>query len=103
MKSLTIFLTLIQLLVGKLIYDFKKSYVINLTPNNYVDQISKYRQNTNYVSIVQFYKYSGIKISLILQIVNHYNLYLKWIIGQLTIEVFLELEQQIVINIKNFV
>lgn len=31
---------------------------MNLTPLNFADQVSKYRQNTNYVSVVQFYKHS---------------------------------------------
>lgn len=63
--KITIFLFfLIMVSLAKPIYDFKKSYVINLTPLNYADQVSKYRQNTNYVSVVQFYKHSG-KIWLI--------------------------------------
>lgn len=64
--KITIFLfVLIVVSLGKPIYDFKKSYVINLTPVNYADQVSKYRQNTNYVSVVQFYKHSGMDIRLI--------------------------------------
>lgn len=62
MKIFILFLTLtsfITLSSTKPIYDLKKSYVINLTPLNYADQVSKYRQNTNYVSVVQFYKHSG--------------------------------------------
>lgn len=54
--SQVIILLACTLALSKPIYDFKKSYVINLTPLNYADQVTKYRQNTNYVSIVQFYK-----------------------------------------------
>ena len=50
-----------SLSISKPIYDFKKSYVLNLTPINYADQVTKYRQNTNYVSVVQFYKSTGIR------------------------------------------
>lgn len=59
MKIVIFFLSLILISLSKPVYDLKKSYVINLTPLNYNDQITKYRQNTNYVSVVQFYKYSG--------------------------------------------
>lgn len=59
MKVTIVLLGLIFLSLSKSIYDFKKSYVINLTPLNYADQVTKYRQNTNYVSVVQFYKASG--------------------------------------------
>jgi len=48
------------LVTSKPIYDFKKSYVTQLTPINFKDQVTKIRQNTNYVSIVHFYKESGI-------------------------------------------
>lgn len=44
---------------SKPIYDFKKSYVSQLTTINFKDQVEKIRQNTNYVSIVHYYKYSG--------------------------------------------
>jgi len=43
---------------SKAIYDFKKSYVNQLTNFNFKDQVEKIRQNTNYVAIVHFYKYS---------------------------------------------
>lgn len=59
MKIIVFFLSLILVSLSKPVYDLKKSYIINLTPLNYNDQITKYRQNTNYVSVVQFYKYSG--------------------------------------------
>lgn len=61
-RSLLILLIL-TLALSKSIYDLKKSYVINLTPLNYNDQVTKYRQNTNYVSVVQFYKANGNSIS----------------------------------------
>lgn len=59
MKITIFFLSLILVCLSKPVYDLKKSYVINLTPLNYNDQVTKYRQNTNYVSVVQFYKYAG--------------------------------------------
>lgn len=59
MKITIFLLSLILVSLSKPVYDLKKSYVINLTPLNYNDQVTKYRQNTNYVSVVQFYKYSG--------------------------------------------
>lgn len=58
--SQIIFVLVVSLSISKPIYDFKKSYVLNLTPINYADQVTKYRQNTNYVSVVQFYKSTGI-------------------------------------------
>ena len=61
-KSLT-FLVLVALALlfvdSKPIYDFKTSYITQLTTINFKDQVSKIRQNTNYVSIVHYYKYSG--------------------------------------------
>lgn len=59
MKITILLVLLIGLALAKPVYDLKKSYVANLTPLNYNDQVSKYRQNTHYVSVVQFYKYSG--------------------------------------------
>lgn len=59
MKITIVILCLVVMSLAKPIYDFKKSYVMNLTPLNFADQVSKYRQNTNYVSVVQFYKHSG--------------------------------------------
>lgn len=43
----------------KPIYNFKTSYVLQLNPLNFGDQVAKYRQNTHYVSVVHFYKASG--------------------------------------------
>ena len=48
---------LVIVVTGKPIYDFKTSYVTQLTDFNFKDQVTKIRQNTNYVSLVQFYKY----------------------------------------------
>lgn len=59
MKILILLLCVLAVSLAKPIYDHKKSYVINLTPLNYADQVTKYRQNTNYVSVVQFYKSTG--------------------------------------------
>lgn len=53
-------LTLLQITsFSKPIYDFKSSYVTQLTNFNFKDQVTKIRQNTNYVAVVQFYKYNG--------------------------------------------
>lgn len=60
MKKTILLLTIILVALGKPIYDFKKSYITNLTPFNFDDQVSKYRQNTHYVSVVQFYTETGI-------------------------------------------
>lgn len=65
MKSAIAILILVSVSLSKPIYDLKKSYVINLTPINYADQVTKYRQNTNYVSVVQFYKAGGISSSIL--------------------------------------
>lgn len=65
MKSAIAILILVSVSLSKPIYDLKKSYVINLTPINYADQVTKYRQNTNYVSVVQFYKAAGISYSIL--------------------------------------
>jgi hypothetical protein len=58
--SILVIVALTLLLVdSKPIYDFKTSYITQLTYINFKDQVSKIRQNTNYVSIVHYYKYSG--------------------------------------------
>ena len=56
---LAVMLVLVGLAVTKPVYDFKTSYVTQLTDFNFKDQVTKIRQNTNYVAIVQFYKYDG--------------------------------------------
>lgn len=43
---------------AKPIYNFKTSYVTQLTNFNFKDQVTKIRQNTNYVAVVHFYKYN---------------------------------------------
>jgi hypothetical protein len=55
-------LTLLALCLAKPIYDHKTSYVAQLTTLNFKDQVTKIRQNTNYVSVVQFYKANGMII-----------------------------------------
>ena len=45
--------------IAKPIYDFKTSYITTLTSFNFKDQVTKIRQNTNYVAIVHYYKYTG--------------------------------------------
>lgn len=56
---LTLLLALATISFAKPVYDFKTSYVTQLTDFNFKDQVTKIRQNTNYVSLVQFYKYNG--------------------------------------------
>lgn len=58
-QILLVLACLLSLTLGKPIYDFKKSYVTQLTNFNFKDQVTKIRQNTNYVAVVQFYKYNG--------------------------------------------
>ena len=56
----TLLLVVLVLIAGttaKAIYNFKTSYVTQLTDFNFKDQVTKIRQNTNYVAIVHFYKY----------------------------------------------
>lgn len=62
MKITIFLLILVGVALSKPIYNFKTSYITNLTPLNFNDQVSKYRQNTHYVSVVQFYKHSGISL-----------------------------------------
>lgn len=62
MRAITGLLLLLAcsvLAAGKAIYDFRSSYVTQLTNFNFKDQVTKIRQNTNYVAVVQFYKYNG--------------------------------------------
>lgn len=51
---------------SKPIYNFKKSYVTQLTSFNYNNQVQKIRQNTKYVTIVHFYKYDGTFLTYLL-------------------------------------
>ena len=101
MKITIFLLSLILVSLSKPVYDLKKSYVINLTPLNYNDQVTKYRQNTNYVSVVQFYKYSGTN-DLIFQMASHSHSQLTWINGRISLEEFLELVLLIVMNIPHY-
>lgn len=67
MRTITgvlLLLTLLILVSGKAIYDFRSSYVTQLTNFNFKDQVTKIRQNTNYVAVVQFYKYNGKKTKI---------------------------------------
>lgn len=57
-------LGLLSLSLAKPIYNFKTSYVAQLTNFNFKDQVTKIRQNTNYVAVVHFYKYNGKTISI---------------------------------------
>lgn len=65
-KSLIILIVLglFSLALARPIYNFKTSYVAQLTNFNFKDQVTKIRQNTNYVAIVHFYKYNGMKLSI---------------------------------------
>lgn len=58
-QILLVLACLLSLALAKPIYDFKKSYVTQLTNFNFKDQVTKIRQNTNYVAVVQFYKFNG--------------------------------------------
>ena len=69
--STLLVLILTVLAISKPIYDFKTSYVTQLTDFNFKDQVTKIRQNTNYVALVQFYKYNG-NLDLI-KMVNHWT------------------------------
>jgi len=57
----SLFMVLLGLLLAlgtaKAIYDFKTSYITTLTSFNFKDQVTKIRQNTNYVAIVHYYKH----------------------------------------------
>lgn len=66
---LAVLLAMFSLTEGKPIYDFRSSYVTQLTNFNFKDQVTKIRQNTNYVAVVQFYKYNG--KSMLIQMANH--------------------------------
>ena len=92
---------LVVTVAGKPIYDFKVSYVTQLTDFNFKDQVTKIRQNTNYVSIVQFYKYDG--SSFFTQMVNLFSSFLKWISGSTNTTVCSGLVQLIVKNTRRFV
>ena len=59
---LLVLATLVAVTVAKPVYNFKTSYVTQLTDFNFKDQITKIRQNTNYVAIVHFYKFGGIEL-----------------------------------------
>ena len=54
---LVLLVGLAVLAASKPIYNFKTSYVTQLTDFNFKDQVTKIRQNTNYVAIVHFYKF----------------------------------------------
>ena len=58
-NTLLLALILAALASAKPVYDFKTSYVTQLTNFNFKDQVTKIRQNTNYVAVVHFYKYNG--------------------------------------------
>ena len=63
-EMMILLLCLIMLGHSKPVYNFGKSYVTQLTNFNFKDQVTKIRQNTNYVSVVQFYKFGGISFPI---------------------------------------
>ena len=97
MKVTLIVFLVLGIALAKPIYDIKKSYITNLTPFNYNDQVSKYRQNTHYVSVVQFYKYSG--TIQFMQMANQLTLLPNLMCGTINLEGFLKQGQSIVTNI----
>ena len=59
-RGLVIGLCLLAIIThSKPVYDYHNSYITQLTQINFKDQVTKIRQNTNYVSVVHFYKYNG--------------------------------------------
>lgn len=66
MRSALLFYLLIALYFTscfcKIIYNTKKSYIIPITRLNFDSQVSKIRQTTKMITIVQYYKYNGFKI-----------------------------------------
>lgn len=85
---------------AKPIYDFKSSYVTQLTNFNFKDQVTKIRQNTNYVAVVHFYKYNG--RHSIRQMANLFPSLRILIIGLISTMGSLGLEPLIAINIVSF-
>ena len=104
MQRTPIFLLLLLCLsissLAKPIYDFKSSYVTQLTNFNFKDQVTKIRQNTNYVAVVHFYKYNG--NASVRQMGNRSHLLRILIIGSISTMEFLGLEPLIAISIVSF-
>ena len=98
--SAVVLLVLATIAIGKPVYNHKTSYVTQLTDFNFKDQVTKIRQNTNYVSIVQFYKYDG-KCSP-MKIASPCSLLLKLTIGSTNTTVCSRLEQLTVSNTLRF-
>ena len=85
------------LTTSKPVYNHKTSYITQLTNFNFKDQVTKIRQNTNYVAIVHFYKFNG--NSTPIQMENHKPLPHNLINGSINTMVSSESEPSIVINI----
>ena len=76
-QGTTIALCLLLLIANsKPIYDYHNSYITQLTQINFKDQVTKIRQNTNYVSVVHFYKYDdGASLGRLEEFMNWVNEY----------------------------
>lgn len=96
----TILMTLALLSQAKPVYEFKTSYVTQLTNFNFRDQVTKIRQNTNYVSVVQFYKYNG--KNMLIQMENLYLLQISSTNGLTSTMECSGLELLIAISILSF-
>ena len=96
----TILLILAVVSVAKPVYDHKTSYITQLTNFNFRDQVTKIRQNTNYVAIVHFYKYNGKKLAI--QMRNHFPLVNSLTNGSTSTMASLGLALLIAINIQSF-
>ncbi len=57
--TILILLSILAVSIGKPIYEAKKSYVTPIKKLNYDVNLVKGRTNSNYVSIVHFFKYNG--------------------------------------------
>jgi len=57
--SLSFLFFLVVHIQSKMIYNTKKSYITPITKLNFEGQITKIRQSTKYVAIVQYFKYEG--------------------------------------------
>lgn len=79
MRTWIVIWTLLGVAMGAALYDFKTSYVLQLTPLNFGDQVAKYRQNTHYVSVVHFYSAAG--TSTLMQMANQLTSFPTWTAG----------------------
>jgi hypothetical protein len=80
---IVLLIALVALAASKPVYNHKTSYVTQLTDFNFKDQVTKIRQNTNYVAIVHFYKYDGKTMSM--QTASRWPLLPNWTSGSTSI------------------